>query len=118
MSEDLTWSLEWGQRGTDLSVLAMERQPSSVTHSHSQTSFMCKSSLDLLFTRRAFKYLLDQVINVRAELEIYACEEETRMENKNRHLLWSPGSTHHGFHFYLGLMDDVPLCIHNDDAMM
>lgn len=74
--EGLTWSLEWGQRGADLSVLALERQPSSVTHSHSQTSFMCKLSLDLLFTRRAFKYLLEQVINVSTELEICSCVEE------------------------------------------
>lgn len=91
LSEDLTWSLEWGQRGRDLSVLAMERQPSSVTHSHSQTSFMCKSSLDLLFTRCAFKYLLDQVRNVTTELEICAHRGEMGINNKDRCFLESLG---------------------------
>lgn len=70
--ENLTWSLEWGQRGANLPARTMEKQPSSVTHSHSQTSFMCKSSLDPLFTHCAFRYLLNQVINVMAELEIYS----------------------------------------------
>lgn len=70
MSENLTWPLEWGQRGANLPALTRERQPSSVTHSHSQTSFMCKSFLDLLFTHCALRYLLNQVINVMAGLEI------------------------------------------------
>lgn len=47
-----------------------ERQPSSVTRSHSQTSFMCKSSLELLFTCCALKYMLHQVKSVTAELHI------------------------------------------------
>lgn len=57
--ENLTWSLEWGQRGANLPAPTMERQPSSVTHSHSQTSFMCKSSLDPLFTPCAFQILAE-----------------------------------------------------------
>lgn len=59
-----------GAEGSKPSCLTMERQPSSVTHSHSQTSFMCKSFLDLLFTHCALRYLLNQVINVMAGLEI------------------------------------------------
>lgn len=81
VSENLTWSLEWGQRGANLPALTMERQPSSVTHSHSQTSFMCKSSSDPLFTRCAFRYLLDQVINLMAELEI--CSIWLKKNNKS-----------------------------------
>lgn len=70
MPEDLTWSFEWGQRVANLPALTMEQQPSSVTRSHSQTSFMCKLSLGLLFTHCAFKYVPNQMINVMAELEI------------------------------------------------
>lgn len=52
---------------------------------------MCKSSLDLLFTRCAFKYLLDQVRNVTTELEICAGGEEMGINNKDRRFLESPG---------------------------
>lgn len=80
VSENLTWSLEWGQRGANLPALTMERQPSSVTHSHSQTSFMCKSSSDPLFTRCAFSILAgsSDKFNGRAGDMFYMTEKKNK----------------------------------------